>query len=142
MRISAPVLPVGRILTDLAMKPGLFLGHEESAGPGGAGVPAPQVPANQTAQPFGSVNMLVALAASDPDRERRRRMALPAREGLDLLEDLHTEIVTGNPSPARLAKLAAWVRDVPVPEDETLAGLLAEIELRVRVELAKLDVEL
>ena len=140
MRISGPISPIARILTDVATKPDSALGGEENSAPA-SGTPSTQIPANQPQQPFGSVGMLIALAAADPDREKRRKMALPAREGIELLEDLHTEIVTGNPSPARLAMLADWVRNVPIPEDETLASLLCEIELRVRVELAKLDIE-
>ena len=51
------------------------------------------------------------------------------------------ELATGDVTPARLEQLAEWVSQVEQPEDPVLAEIIAEIELRVRVELAKFDIE-
>jgi hypothetical protein len=89
--------------------------------------------------PVQSVEMLVALAAVDPERERRRRMAQQAEEGLDQLEQLHQEMAGGEPSAERLAALKAWAKSIGQPDDAALAELVRDIELRVLVELAKLE---
>ena len=89
--------------------------------------------------PVQSVEMLVALAAVDPEREKRRRMAQKAEEGLDNLEALHAELVGGKPSQERLASLAAWAKSIGKTEVADLADLIRDIELRVLVELAKLE---
>jgi hypothetical protein len=89
--------------------------------------------------PVQSVEMLIALAAVDPERERKRRMAQQAEDGLDNLEALHAEIVSGAPSPERLHSLAAWAKALGQPDDSQLADLVRDIELRVLVELAKLE---
>ena len=89
--------------------------------------------------PVQSVEMLVALAAVDPERERRRRMAQQAEQGLDELEQLHQEMVAGTPSVERLSALKAWAKSIGQPDDAALAELVRDIELRVLVELAKLE---
>lgn len=136
MQIGA-LLPVRAYLAKIADKPGLFSAGEEPATAAGH---APQ-PAVQPAQPLGSVQMLVTLATFDPERERRRQMAEQGETGLDELEALQVELVAGSPTPERLEQLAEWVAQVEQPTDPVLAGIFAEIELRVRVELAKFDIE-
>lgn len=104
--------------------------------------PAPAAPvAGQPAGPVPSVAMLVTLAATQDDVERRRRRAEEAERGLDALEGLHRELLAGAVSPARLAEIAAWSRDHEASEEPAIAALLAQIDLRVRVELAKFDIE-
>jgi len=90
-------------------------------------------------QPATSVQMLVALAAAEPTIERRRKMAVATDRGLSLLERLHAELVVGAPSPERLQELVEWSESFEAPQDPQLASLAREIEVRVRVELAKLD---
>lgn len=136
MQISA-LLPAPAVLAGFARKPDLFGLGEEQAAPS-ANVPPPAV---QPGQPLGTVQMLVTLAAYDPDRERRRQMAEQGANGLDELEALQVELATGDVTPARLEQLAEWVSHVEQPDDPVLAGIIAEIELRVRVELAKFDIE-
>jgi hypothetical protein len=91
------------------------------------------------AAPVQTVEMLVALAAVDPERERRRRMAKQAEQGLDELEQLHREMAAGTPSVERLSALKAWAKSIGKPDDAALAELVRDIELRVLVELAKLE---
>ena len=102
-------------------------------------VPATVAHGSAPVAPVQSVEMLVALAAVDPEREKRRRMAQKAEEGLDNLEALHAELVGGKPSQERLASLAAWAKSIGKTDVADLADLIRDIELRVLVELAKLE---
>lgn len=137
MKIGA-LSPVTRILAAMAIKSEPFAAKDEQAG----AIANPPHASAQPGQPLGSVQMLVTLAGFDPERERRRQMAEKGKAGLDALEALHAELLVGEPSPERLDQLAEWIVQVESPTDPVLAGIMAEIDLRVRVELAKLDVEI
>lgn len=102
-------------------------------------VPAPAPP---PAMPATSVQMLVAMAAAEPAAERRRRVAADTDRGLSMLERLHAEVADGVVAPERLRELAAWSETFAVPDEPHVAGLAREVELRVRVELAKHEVSL
>ncbi|MGK6356687.1 flagellar assembly protein FliX [Sphingomonas sp. DT-207] len=109
---------------------------------GDAAPVAPQPPVNGpggVAPP--SVQMLVALAAADPQMERRRRIAKDAERGVDALDRLHKELLAGTAPVERLREIAEWSQTFETPDDPVLAQILSEIDLRVRVELAKLDIE-
>ena len=92
--------------------------------------------------PATSVEMLVALASVDPVVERRRKMASDAERGLALLERLHQEAMGGEILPERLAQLSEWAATFTLPTDPALARVARDIDLRVRVELAKHDIQL
>ncbi|MDV3457390.1 flagellar assembly protein FliX [Sphingomonas sp. HF-S4] len=92
-------------------------------------------------QPVPSVAMLVTLAAADPMIERRRKMAVQAEKGLDALERLKKELAAGTPSVERLHEIVEWSENFEASDDPVLQSILDEIELRVRVELAKVDVQ-
>lgn len=103
----------------------------------------PQTPMAPPAAPLGqpvSVEMLVALAASESPIDRRRRVATQADRGLRALERLDAEMLAGLPAVERLQELAALGPSLGEPQDPALATLLQEIELRMRVELAKHDI--
>jgi hypothetical protein len=117
--------------------PGFSAGMEEKA----AGVPHPAAQDPASAHPTTSVQMLVTLAAIDPTIERRRKQAVAAERGIDLLDRLHKEMLAGVAGVERLREIADWSRNVETPDDPVLAALVAEIDLRVRVELAKYDVQ-
>jgi len=87
-----------------------------------------------------SVAMLVTLAAADPAIERRRKEAKHAERGIDALDKLHKELAAGTPSVERLQEIVEWSENFETADDPVLAGILSDIELRVRVELAKVDV--
>lgn len=92
--------------------------------------------------PATSVQMLVALAATETDRDRRRRIARDTERGLDALEALHRASLDDDLPVERLEALRAWA-DAKSPSDERKLGALErEVELRVRVELAKHDVRI
>lgn len=107
--------------------------------------PAPQATPQAFATPgtvaTASVQMLVAIAVNNPVAERRRKMARDAERGIDALDRLHKELLAGTPNVARLREFARLSQASPMPEDPTLAQLMRDIDLRVRVELAKFDVE-
>lgn len=104
--------------------------------------PAPVHPGANAAQALNpSVAMLVTLAAADPAIERRRKQAVDAQRGIDMLDQLHRELVAGVVSPARLTAIVEWSETFERTDDPALAAILSDIELRVRVELAKLDLK-
>ncbi|WP_294258375.1 flagellar assembly protein FliX [uncultured Sphingomonas sp.] len=88
-----------------------------------------------------SVQMLVAIAANNPVAERRRKQARDVERGIDALDRLHKELVAGTPNVARLREIVQWSETVPTPAEPQLAALMREIDVRVRVELAKLDIQ-
>ena len=101
-----------------------------------ASVPAMAQP-QPAAVPATSVQMLVQMAAADASVDRRRRIAEKAGRGLALLERLHAETIVPPAGVEALRGLENWLDTFEMPEDVELAGLMQEIELRVRVELAK-----
>jgi hypothetical protein len=104
-------------------------------------LPAPVPTGVET--PVQSVQMLVALAAMTPERsvERRRRLVKQAERGLDALEMLQAALVIGTNSGEPAAQLRNWAEDRAPLEDPELEGIMDEIDLRIQVELAKLERE-
>jgi hypothetical protein len=90
---------------------------------------------------IASLQMLVAASSLGPADERRRAQIAKARHGLDGLDRLHREMLSGAASRASLVNLATWLQDQPQSEDPKFTQLFEELELRVRVELAKFDIE-
>jgi hypothetical protein len=100
-----------------------------------------QAPPAPASAPATSVQMLVMLGAVASGVERRRRMARDAERGLDTLDRLNAELLSGTAAPSRLREIAAWSANLDMPDDPVLASIQSEIDLRVRVELAKFDIE-
>ena len=105
-------------------------------------LPTP-TPAGTTApRTIGGIETLIALQGIDPPEERRKRAVGRGRSALDALDELKIGLLTGSLEPAVLLKLksaAATLKDKYGSGDPRLDGLLGEIELRVEVELAKMD---
>lgn len=99
-----------------------------------------QVPATPQ-QNLGSLSMLVALSSLTPSDERKRTQLSQARKGLDGLDKLHREMLSGQTNKTTLNALQEWLKEMPESDDEKLAQFFKDIELRVRVELAKFDFE-
>lgn len=91
------------------------------------------------AAPMTSVAALLAVQDdSDAASRRRRRAVQRGSDLLDRLDEVRHALLTGNISASRLQALAdALVRDRQAVDDPALAEVLAEIELRCAVELAK-----
>lgn len=109
--------------------------------------PEPAPAATSTAPPVAphpatSVEMLVALASVDPAVERRRKLAAETDRGLTLLERLRDGLERGAADPEHLHALADWVGGFAIPDDPGLAEVARDIDLRVRVELARHGIDL
>lgn len=92
-------------------------------------------------QAMTSVQMLVAVSALGPTDERHRMQMAEARKGLDILERLHREMLSGVAGRVTLAAVAEWVAGRPESDDPKLASFIADIDLRAQVELAKFGLE-
>ena len=89
---------------------------------------------------IGGIDALIALQGQDDPAERRRRAVKRGRIALDALDELKVEALGGSLGPSTLARLksaTAELRDAS--GDAGLDTVLAEIELRLEVEIAKLS---
>ena len=90
--------------------------------------------------PIANVQMLVTMAVDGANAERRKQ-ARDTSKGLDKLEDFHRAVLKGEATPGQLQAIADWVAQSEVPSDPKLAAIFRDIDVRVRVELAKYDVQ-
>jgi len=89
----------------------------------------------------GGIDALIALQGVEDPVERRRRAVKHGRRALDALDALKLGLLSGALEPAALLRLKAVAADLKDGSgDERLDQVLAEIELRVAVELAKAGV--
>lgn len=92
------------------------------------------------AAPVGvsSIDALLALQGVEDPAERRKRAVRRGRNALDVLDDLKIGLLSGSLDPATVQRLRAAASELKAESgDEGLDSVLAEIELRVEVELAK-----
>lgn len=86
----------------------------------------------------GSIDALLALQGVEDPAERRKRAVRRGRDALDVLDDLKIGLLSGSLDPVMVQRLRAAASDLKTNSgDEGLDRVLAEIELRVEVELAK-----
>jgi len=98
--------------------------------------PAPAAPATT----LGVIDSLLSIQEMPDALAGRRRAVQRGSTLLDRLDDLRLALLSGvlpRERLAELARVAGTARDAV--DDPRLVGVLDEIELRVRVELAKLD---
>lgn len=106
-------------------------------------LPEPNAPKSAAVAPgpvgVGDVASLLALQAVEaPDpRERRRRTVRRGHDMLDVLEDVKLDLLGGGVPVDRLERLVALLGRHEPSGDDRLDALVADIELRARVELAK-----
>ncbi|SDM17069.1 Class II flagellar assembly regulator [Methylobacterium phyllostachyos] len=101
----------------------------------GAGAPA------AAATLAGLDAVLLLQAESETPQERRRRSAKRGQDLLDGLDRLKAALLGGRVAPLELRAIAGRLAERSGPSgDPRLDGLMAEIELRAAVELAKLEV--
>jgi class II flagellar assembly regulator FliX len=89
---------------------------------------------------IGGIDALLALQGEDGPGERKRRAVKRGGIALDMLDELKIEVLAGTLGPATLTRLkaaTAGLRDGS--GDPGLDAVLAEIELRVEVEIAKIS---
>lgn len=87
----------------------------------------------------GGIDALVALQGVEEPTERRRRAVKKGRIALDALEELRIGLLAGLPDTSALLRLRSSAADLRDSSgDKGLDNVLAEIELRVEVEIAKM----
>lgn len=101
----------------------------------------------ETAQPqaaavalrtLGGIDALIALQGIEDPVERRRRVVTRGRRALDALDEVKLGILSGTLDQATMLRLKSLAADLKEGSgDERLDSVLAEIDLRVEVELAK-----
>ena len=88
---------------------------------------------------IGGIDALLALQGQSDLPERRRRAVQCGSNALDALDELKVELLAGTPGSStlmRLKSVTAELRDAS--GDAKLDAVLAEIELRLAVEIAKM----
>jgi hypothetical protein len=87
---------------------------------------------------LGGIDALIALQGIEEPAERRRRAVKHGRRALDALDELKLGLLAGTLDHSTLLRLKSAAADLGDGSgDEKLDAVLAEIDLRVAVELAK-----
>jgi hypothetical protein len=86
----------------------------------------------------GGIDALIALQGIEDPLERRRRVVKHGRRALDALDEVKLGLLAGTLDQATMLRLKSVAADLKEGSgDERLDTVLAEIDLRVEVELAK-----
>jgi hypothetical protein len=86
----------------------------------------------------GGIDALIALQGIEDPLERRRRVVKHGRRALDALDEVKLGLLSGTLDQATMLRLKSVAADLKEGSgDECLDSVLAEIDLRVEVELAK-----
>ena len=100
--------------------------------------PARNTAATSPVRNIGGIDTLLALQGVDEAAERRRKAVKRGRGALDALDALKLGLLSGTLDTAALSRLKAASAGLAEPTgDPGLDNVLAEIGLRVEVELAK-----
>ena len=102
----------------------------------------PEEPQAQSAavalRTVGGIDALIALQGIEDPVERRRRAVKHGRRALDALDELKIGLLGGTLDQATMLQLKSVAADLHnASGDDRLDQVLAEIDLRVAVELAK-----
>ena len=96
--------------------------------------------ASQGMRSIGGIDVLIALQGIEEPGERRRRAVDRGRTALDALDALKIGLLDGGLGADTVSRLKAAVSGLKDGSgDPVLDGVLAEIELRLEVELAKME---
>ncbi|WP_068085686.1 flagellar assembly protein FliX [Polycladidibacter stylochi] len=87
---------------------------------------------------LAGVDGLLSLQNFEDSGERKRRAILHGRSLLDMLDALKVDLITGQVNPSNLNKLTGRLKLRISSGQSQLDGLIADIETRAKVELAKL----
>jgi hypothetical protein len=103
--------------------------------------PAPSTPTPVAAlRTIGGIDALIALQGQDDPAERRRRAVKRGQVALDALDELKAEVLAGTLGPSTLMRLKSAGADLSdTSGDAGLDAVLAEIDLRLAVEIAKMS---
>jgi hypothetical protein len=90
---------------------------------------------------ISSVDALIALQGVEDPTERRKRAVQKGRHALDILDGLKVGLLEGDIDASTIGRLKSTVDGLRQGSgDSGLDAVLAEIELRVEVELAKASI--
>jgi hypothetical protein len=106
--------------------------------PAGAEAPARAATAAPVAAAAPLDYLLALQGVEDPLHGRKKKVLMLARTLLDELEEVKGDLLAGQVSPDRLNNLMVMVAQARERSEPGLDSLLDDIDLRVRVELAKL----
>ncbi len=84
------------------------------------------------------IDAILALQAVGGPLEGKKKALRRGRSLLDGLDEIKADLLVGHVSAERLDALSALLAEVRDPADPALDAVLDDIDLRVRVELAKL----
>ncbi|NMA98821.1 MAG: hypothetical protein GX970_12050 [Phyllobacteriaceae bacterium] len=87
--------------------------------------------------PTAGIEAILALQTVGDFSESRRRAVQRGRTLLDLLDDMKTDLLIGSPSPERLDAMVQQLSAMRERVEPGIDAVIDDIELRVRVELAK-----
>jgi hypothetical protein len=104
----------------------------------GGSADAPKASATAAGAPLATLDALLAVQGEGDPTERRRRSVKRGHDLLDALDRLKAAILSGRIGAAELQQVAAGVVAGAASGDPKLDDLIAHIELRAQVELAKL----
>jgi hypothetical protein len=100
--------------------------------------PPPAKSATVALRTLGGIDALIALQGIEEPVERRRRAVKQGRRALDALDELKIGLLSGSFDQSTLLRLKSVAGDLKDSSgDDRLDAVLAEIDLRVAVELAK-----
>jgi hypothetical protein len=104
---------------------------------GEGSAPAKAATTTAGASALYDLSSLMALQAFEDPKERRRRSVKRGLDLIDVLEGVQTDLLVGRVGQDRLERLAAMLANKEPSGDQRLDALVDDVELRVRVELAK-----
>ena len=96
-----------------------------------------QVASAQPMSPSAGIDSLLALQSVEDPTSRKRKAIKRGNALLDTLETIKADLLLGRVSEGRLNQLLALVTSARERQAPDLDGILDDIELRARVELAK-----
>jgi len=135
-----------RVTSTKRLSAGRTHGASGKSSPGGASrfeIPSPMTPSASTPtsriSPVAHVDGILALQSVGSPTEERKRAVAQGTAVLDLLDDLKVQLLSGRISNSHIGRLTGMVKSRPdYDNDARLRDLLDHIDLRARVELAKL----
>lgn len=98
-----------------------------------------QVRHHASVEDVGSVDALLALQSVEDPVLAKKKSIKRGHQLLDGLERLKTDLLVGRVSETRLNNMLKMLKNAPNVDDPALQEVIDDIELRVQVELAKLD---
>jgi hypothetical protein len=99
-------------------------------------MPSPTVRTGGASAPL-NVSALIALQEVDAFKERRRKAVKRGFDLLDVLDEIRIDLLNGEIGFDRMEKLVVLLGNGGHADDPRVDTLMADIELRARVELAK-----